>query len=91
MKSIYRYLSQLHLPAPVRQKHPGRAFLAEGGWQGRDAAGVVQAFSEFAKKRGLAADPTLDDAVSKAKKRAHEQNANRKRNPRSPRPRWMDR
>ena len=69
----------------------GRAFLAEGGWQGKDAAGVVQAFSEFAKRRGLDADPSLDDAVSKAKKRAQEHNTNRKRNPRSPRPRWMDR
>ena len=69
----------------------GRAFLAEGGWQGKDAAGVVQAFAEFAKKRGLEVEPSLDDAVSKAKKRAHEQNANRKHNPRSPRPRWLDR
>ena len=69
----------------------GRAFLAEGDWQGKDAAGVVQAFSEFAKRRGLDADPSLDDAVSKAKKRAQEHNTNRKRNPRSPRPRWMGR
>ena len=69
----------------------GRAFLAEGGWQGKDAAGVVQAFSEFAKKRGLDADPSLDNAVNKDKKRAQDQNTNRKRNPLSPRPRWMGR
>ena len=69
----------------------GKAFLAEGGWQGKDAAGVVQAFTEFAKKRGLEANPSLDDAVNKAKEKAAEHNANRKRNPRSPRPRWMGR
>lgn len=69
----------------------GKAFLVEGGWQGKDAAGVVQAFAEFAKKRGIAADHSLDDTAGKAKEKAAERNANRKRNPHSPRPRWLDR
>lgn len=69
----------------------GRAFLAEGGWQGKDAAGVVHAFTEFAKKHGLTVGPSLDNAVGKAKEKAAERNGSRKRNPRSPRPRWLDR
>ena len=64
------------------------SFLSKTGWRGLSPSNIVREFARFAKQD---MEPSLDDAVGKAKEKAAERNAARPEATRGSKPRDMER